>query len=83
MPEQGRALHYKEKKQVIWDLEDVRGGQNRKFTCTFTYDTDDFIDEKKIKHIGPFQCNFEIPNHTASGAKIKAVDVATISAFGQ
>ena len=46
---------------------------------SLTYDSKTVINEVVFKQLGPFNVDFDIPNHTASGIKISKMDVKLIN----
>ena len=42
---------------------------------SLTYKKGTVINETQFKQLAPFNCDFDIPNHTASGIKINKMEV--------
>lgn len=63
------------KRRIEWNVKNFRGGQNRTLEISLTYKKGIVIDEVQFKQLSPFTCEFDIPNHTASGVKINKMEV--------
>jgi hypothetical protein len=73
------------KRSVTWHIKNLRGGQNRQLTTSLTYKKGHLIDENAFKQLSPFNVDFDIPNHTASGIKISKMEAKVMPvsvAFG-
>lgn len=62
------------KRTITWHIKNLRGGQNRQLSTSLTYQKGHQIDENAFKQLSPFNVDFDIPNHTASGIKISKME---------
>jgi len=53
----------------------VKGQQTKSLDVSLTYLPGNTIDEMQFKQLGPFNVDFDVPNHTCSGIKITKMDV--------
>jgi len=56
-------------------VKNFRGQQTRQLDLSLTYRKGTIINETQFKQLSPFNCDFEIPNHTVSGVKIQKMEV--------
>ena len=63
------------KRTVVWSVKNFRGQQNRNLDISLTYKKGTVINETLFKQLSPFNCDFDIPNHTVSGIKINKMEV--------
>ena len=73
--ENGIAEFYQGKRKIIWRLKNVKGQMTKTLDVSLTYNPGVIIDEIQFKHVGPFNVDFDIPNHTASTIKITKMDI--------
>jgi hypothetical protein len=75
-PEDNDTADYNtSKRHIDWHVKNFRGGQNRVLDVSLTYKKGTIINEVQFKQLAPFNCDFDIPNHTASGIKINKMEV--------
>lgn len=80
VPQEGDKFDYNiAKRKVTWSIKNFRGGQTRQLEMSLTYDQKAQINEVAFKQLGPFNIDFDIPNHTSSGIKISKMDVKLIN----
>lgn len=63
------------KRRVEWQVKNFRGQQNRTLELSLTYKKGTVINETQFKQLSPFNCDFDVPNHTVSGIKINKMEV--------
>ena len=63
------------KRKIIWKLLNVKGQSTKTLEVSLTYKKGIIIDELQFKKLGPFNVDFDIPNHTASTIKITRLDI--------
>ena len=73
--ENGCAEFNAGKRKIIWQLKNVKGQMTKTLDVSLTYVKDVPIDELQFKQLGPFNVEFDIPNHTASTIKITKMDI--------
>lgn len=75
-PEDGDTADYNiSKRRINWYVKNFRGQQTRQLDLSLTYRKGTLINESQFKHLSPFNCDFEVPNHTVSGVKIQKMEV--------
>lgn len=70
-----RADYDLSKRRIEWHVLNFRGGQSRTLDLSLTYKKGTLLDEVQFKQLSPFNCEFDIPNHTCSGVKINKMEV--------
>ncbi len=73
--ENGIAEYNAGKRKIIWKLKNVKGQMTKTLDVSLTYGAGVVIDELQFKQLGPFNVDFDIPNHTASTVKITKMDI--------
>lgn len=73
--ENGIAEFNAGKRKIIWKLKNVKGQMTKTLDVSLTYNAGERIDELQFKQLGPFNVEFDIPNHTASTIKITKMDI--------
>tara|TARA_B110000305_G_C18904253_1_gene387789 strand:- start:9 stop:284 length:276 start_codon:yes stop_codon:yes gene_type:complete len=73
--ENGLAEFNAGKRKIIWKLKNVKGQMTKCLDVSLTYIEGVVIDELQFKQLGPFNVDFDIPNHTASTVKITKMDI--------
>ena len=69
------------KRRIIWRLKNVKGQQTKNLDLSLTYKDGVIIDDLQFKQMGPFNVEFDIPNHTASTVKITKMDIKVSNDF--
>jgi hypothetical protein len=62
-------------RKIVWKLKNVKGQQTKQLDVSLTYNEGVELDELQFKKLGPFNLEFDIPNHTASTIKITKMDI--------
>lgn len=70
----GHADYDENKRKVTWEVKDVKGGKTKALDFVLTYEKDTMLDDFQFKQLGPFTMDFDIPNYTASGVRVKKMD---------
>ena len=73
--ENDTADYNSSKRRIDWYVKNFRGQQTRQLDLSLTYRKGTIINETQFKQLSPFNCDFEIPNHTVSGVKIQKMEV--------
>ena len=53
------------KRKIIWKLKNVKGQMTKTLDLSLTYSYGSIVNELQYKQVGPFNVDFDIPNHTA------------------
>lgn len=69
------------KRKIIWHLKNVKGQQTKNLDIALSYEPGIILNELHFKQLGPFDVDFDIPNHTASTIKIVKMDVKVSNDF--
>lgn len=69
------------KRKIIWRLKNVKGQMTKNLDLSLTYKAGVVIDDLQFKQMGPFNVEFDIPNHTASTVKITKMDIKVSNDF--
>jgi hypothetical protein len=69
------------KRKIIWRLKNVKGQMSKNLDLSLTYRDGVVIDDLQFKQMGPFNVEFDIPNHTASTVKITKMDIKVSNDF--
>jgi len=79
----GKADFDTKKRKVVWEVKDFKGGQQKYLEVSLSYSKDVLLDELQFKQVGPFTIEFDIPNHTASGVKVRKLDAKLVDRGGE